>query len=286
MAAGAWEQGCLRLDPKWYYAEQFFGLRAVGRGLLVPDTHVHLDAEAFDADRDDVVRRAGEAGVDRILAVGSDLTSSKKTVDIASEYESVYAAVGVHPHEAQTFAHDADQVHALLSRPKVVAVGEIGLDYARATAPREVQQEVFRRQLDWARHEGLPVSVHNRDADRDVLSLVIEAKVQCVLHCFSGSWDFALTALEAGVLISFAGNLTFPKAQTLREVAEKVPADRVLIETDAPVLAPQAWRGRRNEPAYVVATLEALGAAQNTPPELMSEVISATADRLFAWRIR
>jgi TatD DNase family protein len=216
--------------------------------------------------------------------VGSDLSSSRKSVDIAFQYEPVYAAVGVHPHEAHTFEQDAAQVHALLSQPKVVAIGEIGLDYARSTAPREVQHEAFRRQLDWARREGLPVSVHNRDADSDVLSLLLEAEVTGVLHCFSGSWDFALAAIEAGLQISFAGNLTFPRAQALRDVAERVPADRVLIETDAPVLAPQAWRGRRNEPAYIVATLETLAAAQSMPPGSMSEVISATADRLFAWR--
>jgi TatD DNase family protein len=251
---------------------------------LLPDTHAHLDSAAFDGDRDDVVQRALDAGVDRILAVGSDLESSKKSIEIASRYEPVYAAVGIHPHEAQTFKQDADRLRALLSHPKVVAVGEIGLDYYRSTASRENQQKAFRQQLGWARTEGLPVSVHNRAADSDVLTLLIEAQVAGILHCFSGTWEFGRTAIDAGMVISFAGNLTFPKADTLREVAGNVPIDRVLLETDSPVLAPQTWRGRRNEPAYVVATLATLAAAQDKPPDLVSEAISSTADRLFAWR--
>jgi TatD DNase family protein len=192
--------------------------------------------------------------------------------------------VGIHPHDADTFERDADGVHALLAHPKVVAVGEIGLDYVRSTASRDVQLQAFRQQLGWAGREGMPVSVHNREADSDVLDLLIEVNVAGVLHCFSGSWDFAHSAIEAGLLISFAGNLTFPNARELREVAQRAPVDRVLVETDAPVLAPQPWRGRRNEPSYVIATLETLAAAQDKPVEAIRDVLSSTADRLFAWR--
>lgn len=231
-----------------------------------------------------MIERAREAGVDRILAVGSDLESSAKAVDLARAYDEVYAAVGMHPHEAGRFEADADGLLALINEPKVVAVGEIGLDYYRDLVPRRVQLDVFRRQTDWAVVHKLPVSVHNRDADEDVIDVVEQAGVAAVLHCFSGELAFAKQALGIGCHLSFAGNLTFPKSVDLRNVAARVPLNRVLVETDAPVLAPQFKRGRRNEPAYMVATAERLAEVRNETLPMVSRAVSQNADALFGWR--
>jgi TatD DNase family protein len=196
----------------------------------------------------------------------------------------VYAAVGIHPHEASHFAREAADVRSLLSEGKVVAVGEIGLDYHRDWVAGADQRTAFVEQVQWARDRDLPVSVHNRDADVDVLAILRQQGVRGVLHCFSGSWDFARSALDASMHLSFAGNLTYPKAADLREVAAKVPLDRTLIETDAPVLAPQPWRGRRNEPAFILATLEALAQVRGVSASCLATCVSRNADSLFAWR--
>lgn len=251
---------------------------------LLPDTHTHLDAAAFDGDREAVLVRAAGAGVDRILAVGTDLSSSRRAVELASAYKSVFAAAGIHPHDVERFAEESEGVRALLERDKVVAVGEIGLDYYRPGSPRDTQLAAFRTQVEWAQERSLPVSVHNRAADQDILAVLSEATVQVILHCFDSSWEFAERALEAGYYVSFAGNLTYPKSAGLRDVASRVPLDRALVETDCPVLAPQPWRGRRNEPCYVLATAEALAAAQNRPLSAVADSVSANAELLFGWR--
>jgi TatD DNase family protein len=250
---------------------------------LLPDTHAHLDAAAFSQDLDSILQRALEAGISRILAVGSDLATSRRAVELAGSHDIVYAAAGIHPHEAARFSAEADQVRALLSLPKVVAVGEIGLDYVRDGVPRAAQLAAFQEQLSWARAADLPVSVHNRGADRDILAAVSRAGVHTILHCFSGTEAFARQALDAGHNLSFAGNLTFPKAVELRAVACIVPDDRLLVESDAPVLAPQPRRGRRNEPALVMITAHELANARNVSLELLARHVSANADRLFSW---
>jgi len=251
--------------------------------LLFPDTHAHLD-QAFDGDLDAVLERAREAGVDRVLAVGSDLRSSQKAVAIAGTYAAVYAGVGIHPHEARRFEEEGDGIRALLGAPKVVAVGEIGLDYYRELAPRHMQRKAFREQLIWARERGLPVSVHNRSADDDILAALGTAGVTSILHCFSGTWEMARVALGQGHFLSFAGNVTYPRATDLREIAARVPTDRMLVESDAPVLAPQQWRGRRNEPGYVRATLAALASVKGMPFEHVASLVEGNADRVFSWR--
>lgn len=253
-------------------------------GSLLPDTHAHLGDPAFDSDRDVVVRRAREAGIDRILTVGSDLASSRRAVELSRAYPSVYAAVGVHPHHASQFEREAEDVRRLLQAEKVVAVGEVGLDYYRDGVAAETQREAFRTQLRWAQEAGLPVSVHNRDADADVLALLDEIGVRAVLHCFSGTQTIAERALAAGHILSFAGNITFPRAEMVRQVAATVPADRLLTESDAPVLAPQPWRGRRNEPAHVTATCETLATVRGVPAPCLAPRISRTADEVFGWR--
>lgn len=230
-----------------------------------------------------MLERAWQAGVNRILAVGSDLRSSHTAVALAHRHEPVYAAVGIHPHEAARFEREAEEVRSLMGANKVVAIGEIGLDYYRQVAPREVQIEAFRQQLAWAGQTGLPASVHNREADDEVLETIRESGALAVLHCFSGTREMARCAIERGHYISFAGNLTFPRAAPLRDIAGNVALDQVMIESDAPVLAPQPWRGRRNEPAYVRSTLETLAAVHDVAFEAAAQAVTENAHRIFGW---
>lgn len=248
------------------------------------DTHAHLDDPAFHADLDAVLLRASDAGVERILAVGTDVESSRRAVALAQQYTTVFAAVGIHPHEADHYDEQQEAIRSLLHEDKVVAIGEIGLDYVRERAPRTAQLHAFHEQLRWAEDLRLPVSVHNRGADDDVLNAVQEHDVRVVLHCFSSSPEFARRSLSAGCYLSFAGNLTFPKSESIRDAARQVPLDRLLIESDAPVLAPQPWRGRRNEPAHVVRTAEVSAELQNVSLESLKEHLQNSADHLFGWR--
>lgn len=247
------------------------------------DAHLHLDDAAFDADRDTVVQRAREAGVVRMLAVGSNLESSRRAVALAARYEEVYAAIGLHPHEASSFDRNWRSLKALLDEPKVVAVGEIGLDWVRSDASEEDQRKVFRAQLGWAKDRDLPVSVHNREADGDVLEEMSTAGVRAVLHCFSGNRPFAEQAVGEGFLVSFAGNVTFPRADVLRDAVSAVPLDRLLVETDSPVLAPQPWRGRRNEPAYVAAIVNVIASVLDLTAEEVATRTCENAAMLFRW---
>ena len=197
----------------------------------------------------------------------------------------MFAAVGVHPTELENWESEEPAVRLLLESAKVVAIGEIGLDFVRATASREQQREAFRVQLDWAAERGLPVSIHNRGADRDVLEMVSMFAGTAVLHCFSGSQEYAAEALDQGCFLSFAGNVTFPRAEVLRAVAAWVPLDRVLVESDAPVLAPQPWRGRRNEPAYTKITAETVAAVRNLDLPSLTSALTRNAHTVFGWGV-
>jgi TatD DNase family protein len=231
------------------------------------DSHAHIDGPEFDADRDEVVERARAAGVVAILNVGTgdphgpDL---QRAVSVAERYEGVYAAVGVHPHDARLFdEHAAERVYELArSSERVIAWGEIGLDYHYDNSPREVQREVFARQLRLARELKLPVVIHSREADAETVEILGSewggAGLGGIMHCFGGGWELAEGVLELGFMISFAGNVTFKKAEALREVARRVPVERLLVETDCPFLTPVPFRGRRNEPARVVETARCL----------------------------
>jgi TatD DNase family protein len=230
-----------------------------------------------------VIANAISVGVDRMLSVGIDLESSRASVALARGQPSVEAAVGVHPSTAHTFESDAGAVRELVEQGQPCAIGEIGLDYARCTTPRESQKQTFRTQLEWAAEADLPVVVHNRDAHEDVLSGLCDAGVRGVLHCFSGDEAFAGAALTAGLLISFAGNITYKNATSLRDVARTVPLDRLLIETDSPYLPPEGWRGRRNEPARVGAVAECLGEIHGLTVEEIGAITTANAARLFRW---
>lgn len=233
---------------------------------MFADSHAHIDGPEYDADRDEVIARAGEVGVRAILNVGTgdphggDL---ERAVALAERYENVWAAVGVHPHDAKLFDKRAEEVLlALVTRPRVIAWGEIGLDFHYNHSPRAAQREVFRRQLWLAREAGLPVIIHSRAADDETIEILREewsgAAHGGIMHCFGGGWPMAEGALALGFMISFAGNVTFKKAEPLREVAKQVPLERLLIETDCPYLTPVPFRGRRNEPARVVETARCL----------------------------
>jgi TatD DNase family protein len=245
----------------------------------VIDTHAHLDA-CGDAP-DVVVARAREAGVDRIVAVGTGLDSCRATLAIAEQEEGVFAALGVHPHQAADGDGERlDELRALLAHPKAVAVGETGLDFYRDYAPHERQAELFDAELALAAELGKAVVVHTRAADAETAAALVRFSGTVVLHCFSSS-DLLPVALERGYFVSFAGNVTYPKAEALRAAAAQVPADRLLVETDSPYLAPQSRRGRPNEPANVVHTVAALAAARGVQPDDLAAQIDENARAAF-----
>jgi TatD DNase family protein len=245
----------------------------------VIDTHAHLGA--LD-DADEAVERAAEAGVTRILTVGTDLDDCRRALSLAERHDGLFAVLGIHPHAAGT-AKTADlaTLRELLGHPKAVAVGETGLDWYRDYAPRDDQERVFTAQLELAGELGKPVVIHTRAADDDTLAALAGFTGTVVLHCFS-SPHLLPAALERGWYVSFAGNATFPKAVDLRLAATQVPAERILAETDSPYLAPQPVRGRRNEPANVVHTLAALAQARSEEPAELGRRIEQNATECFA----
>ncbi|HEX8503620.1 MAG TPA: TatD family hydrolase [Pyrinomonadaceae bacterium] len=254
------------------------------------DSHTHIDGEEFDADRGEVVARARAAGVRAILNVGTGDPHGgnfERAVEVAGRYEGVYAAAGVHPHDARLYDEAAERrlLGVLRGSEKVVALGEIGLDYHYDNSPREAQREVFARQLRLAQSLSLPVIIHSREADEETLE-ILRAEYAGgvrggVMHCFGGGPALAEGALGLGFHISFAGNVTFKKAEALREVAAAVPLGRLLVETDCPFLAPVPLRGRRNEPAYVVETARFLAGLRGIGHEELGRATSENFARLF-----
>jgi TatD DNase family protein len=243
------------------------------------DTHAHLDAATDGAQA--LVRRAREAGVTRIVAVGSGIDSCRVTLRLADEHDGVFATLGIHPHQAGgDEARRLPELRELLATDGAVAVGETGLDFYRDYAPREAQLELFERQLALAHELGKPLVVHSRAADEETARTLAGFDGSVVLHCFS-SPGLLPVALERGYYVSFAGNVTYPKADELRAAAAAVPADRILAETDSPYLAPQPMRGRENEPANVVHTLEALAAVRGEEPRALETRIESNAAAAF-----
>ena len=241
------------------------------------DTHAHLDACADPPD--ELVRRAREAGVGRILTVGTTIERSRVALELADWHPEVFAILGIHPHEASE-DHDLDALGALLAHPRAVAVGETGLDFFRDYAPHDRQGALFRQHLGLAAELGKPVVIHNRAADEAVLEELASFDGTVVLHCFS--YPSALpTALDRGYYVSFAGNATYKNASELRVAAAQVPLDRILTETDAPYLAPEPLRGRPNEPANVVHTLQALAHARGEAPDELAAQVDENAKRAF-----
>ncbi|HEV2914023.1 MAG TPA: TatD family hydrolase [Pyrinomonadaceae bacterium] len=254
------------------------------------DSHAHIDGEEYDADRAEVIERARDAGVRAILNVGTGDPHSgslERAVEVAEQFESVYAVVGVHPHDARLFDEAARQRLARLlgQSSRVIALGEIGLDYHYDHSPREVQRRVFCEQLRMARSMALPVIIHSRSADDDTVSILRDewrdAPRGGIMHCFGGSASMAQSVLALGFMVSFAGNLTFRKADSLREVARLVPLDRLLVETDCPFLAPVPFRGRRNEPARVVETARCLAELHDTDAAEMGCITTGNFHRFF-----
>jgi len=245
----------------------------------VIDTHAHLDACAEPAD--DLVSRAREAGVRRIVSVGTGLDSCRETLEIASRHEGVFAALGVHPHEAGgPDAGKLEELRELLDHDRAVAVGETGLDFYRDYAPHDRQRELFDRQLALAAELGKTVVVHTRAASDETAAALESFGGTVVLHCFSAP-ELLSVVLDRGYYVSFAGNVTYPKAEDLREAARAVPRERLLAETDSPYLAPQLRRGRPNEPANVVHTVAALAEARGEDAEELGAQIEANASAAF-----
>ncbi|MDO3380060.1 TatD family hydrolase [Geoalkalibacter halelectricus] len=249
------------------------------------DTHAHLDNRPFAQDLEDVIARARDNDVDTILTVGCDLESSRHSIALAQRFTEVYAAVGIHPHDAlQADEEGLRQLRELAVAAKVVALGETGLDYYRDRAPRDAQRLAFRRQIRLARELALPLIVHDRDAHEDILTILREeqaAEVGGVIHCFSGDLAMARACLEMGFYISFPATITYPKNSELREVVRSVPMERLLIETDCPYLAPQPFRGKRNEPAYVRLTAEKVAEIKGLSLEDVARITTLNAGNLF-----
>jgi TatD DNase family protein len=245
----------------------------------VIDTHAHLDACAEPAD--ELVAQALEAGVDRIVSVGSGLDSCRETLAIAARHDGVFAALGVHPHQAaEPDATRLDELRELLADQRAVAVGETGLDFYREYAPHDRQRELFERELELAAELGKTVVVHTRDASTETAATLEAFAGTVVLHCFSAP-DLLPVALERGYYLSFAGNVTYPKAEELREAARAVPSERLLAETDSPYLAPQPRRGRPNEPANIVHTIAALAEARGEDATELAGRLDANASAAF-----
>ncbi len=251
---------------------------------MLIDTHAHIDDEKFAEDRAEVIQRAIDSGVTRMINVGSDIKSSARSVKLAADYNEIYAAVGIHPQEAKTMMKSHDDLLASWAQlPKVVAIGEIGLDYYYENSEREIQKKVFIRQLDLARQMHLPVSIHDRDAHGDTMDILKkEGKgIIGVIHCFSGSWEMAHDLLRKGWFIGVDGPVTFKNAAKLPEIVQQVPLDRLLVETDSPYLAPVPKRGKRNEPAYVRHVAEKIAALRNMEFEAFAKATTENARHLF-----
>ncbi len=256
------------------------------------DSHCHIDGPEYDEDRDDVIARARAAGVTTMLNVGTgDPHSSafERAVALSEQHEEIFCAIGVHPHDAKLFDDPVEtSLVELAKNSRVVAWGEIGLDYHYDHSPREVQREVFRRQLRIARSLNLPVVIHSREAKDDTIAILREEldvyERAGVLHCFGGNLQMALDAIDLGFLISFAGNLTFKKAQDLRDIARQLPLDRLLVETDCPYLTPVPFRGKRNEPARVVETAKCLAELHDRQVNDVGRITSENFARLFGVR--
>lgn len=258
--------------------------------MSLVDSHCHLDSKPFDADRDDVIARARSAGVETMLAIGTgdgppDLEAA---IRLAEAYPFIYATVGVHPHDAAKATPETwSELIALAAHPRCVAFGEIGLDYHYDFSPRETQRAAFAAQLQIARDAGLPVVIHTREAWDDTVALIREhwdARLGGIFHCFSAGPREAEQALELGFHVSFSGIVTFPRATDIHEAARIVPEDRLLVETDAPYLAPIPHRGKRNEPAYVLRTAERLAELRACSPADIAKQTTANFQRLCLQR--
>jgi TatD DNase family protein len=265
----------------------------IGSGLI--DTHCHLEMDAFNPDREEVIKRAHEAGIEAIITIGSDLAGNRGGLELSQKYDFIYSSVGFHPHDAKDFTEEIftqikewarqfkiQNPKSKFQNSKVVAIGEIGLDYHYDNSPREIQRQVFMQQLHLAKEVDLPVIIHSREAKRDTLEIITRSGVNSgVFHCFSGDMDMAEQAMALGFYISVAGPVTFKHAKNLKEIAQAIPDNYLLIETDSPYLTPEPFRGRRNEPAYLVHTAQIVAALRKVSLGDISRITTLNAKRLF-----
>jgi len=249
------------------------------------DTHVHLNAEQFNDDLQEVIDRAIAEGVTNMVVVGFDELTIKKAIELAEEYDFIHASVGWHPVDAIDMTPEhLDWLKELASHPKVVALGEMGLDYYWDKSPKEIQKEVFRKQIRLAREVKLPIIIHNRDATADIVEILKEenaGEVGGIMHCYSGSVETALECIDMNFYISLGGPVTFKNAKKPKEVAESIPLDRLLVETDCPYLTPHPYRGKRNEPAYVKLIAEEIAGLKGLSFEEIAEATTQNAKKIF-----
>lgn len=250
---------------------------------MLIDSHCHLDFPNFEKDFDAVLARAQKIGVTKFVNPGVDLASSKRAIALADSYENIFVAVGFHPSEAEKLSFDNFiALEKMAENSKVVAIGEIGLDFFKNQNSQKIQIEVFEKQLELAQKLDLPVIIHSREADAEIFEVLEKfPKIRGVFHCFGGDWSFAEKVLVKGFLIGLTGIVTFPNAVNVREVAEKIPLEKLLIETDAPFLAPQKFRGKRCEPAFVYEVAAEIAKIKNLPLEKVVEQTTINAEKLF-----
>ncbi|WP_430789411.1 TatD family hydrolase [Virgibacillus flavescens] len=250
------------------------------------DTHVHLNARQFKEDRDEVIKRAFDAGVTQMVVVGFDRETIPLAIEIAEQYETIYAAVGWHPVDAIDMTdEDLAWIEELATHPKVVAIGEMGLDYHWDKSPKDIQKEVFRKQIQLAKKVHMPIIIHNREATEDIITILQEenaAEVGGIMHCYNDTVEYVQACLDMNFYISLGGPVTFKNARDPKEVAVEVPLNRLLVETDAPFLAPHPNRGKRNEPSYVTLVAEKIAELRNISIEELSEITTENARRFFS----
>jgi TatD DNase family protein len=264
--------------------------------MIFVDSHCHVDGAEFDADRDEVIERAENAGVKMMLVVGTGEPRSgnfERAVALAEKHENIFASIGVHPHDAKTFDAEAENqlINLAKSSKKVVAWGEIGLDFYYEHSPKKVQEDVFRKQIRIAKKLDLPIIIHSREAEAETVRILTE---ECsgkdfrggVMHCFGGTAAMAESLMKIGFLISFAGNVTFKKAENLRDAARVVPLDKLLVETDCPYLAPIPFRGKRNEPSFVVETAKFLAEFYGVALEELAKQTTENFEKFFKLKIQ
>lgn len=249
------------------------------------DTHVHLNAEQYKEDLEEVIERAQSEGVANMVVVGFDRPTIEKAMALVEKYDFLYAAVGWHPVDAIDMTEaDLQWIEELSAHPKVVALGEMGLDYYWDKSPKEIQKEVFRKQIALAKRVKLPIIIHNREATQDIVDILKEERAEevgGVMHCFSGSEEVAKECMKMNFYISFGGPVTFKNAKKVKEVAAEIPLERLLIETDCPYLTPHPFRGKRNEPAHVKLVAEEIALLKNLPFEEIASVTTENAKKLF-----
>ena len=254
---------------------------------MLVDSHCHLDFPDFKEELDDVVRRAELAGVGHMVTICTRIKKFDEVKAIAERYDNVFCSVGTHPHNAdEELDYSAEDIAKLADHPKCVAIGEVGLDYFYDNAPREAQAEGFRRHIKAARMTGLPLSIHTRDAEDDTIAILKEGMEEgafpALLHCYSSNRELAMRSLEMGLYVSLSGILTFKRSQEIRDTIKDVPLDRLLVETDAPYLAPMPYRGKRNEPSYVVNTAQVLADVKGVSLEEITKITTDNFFRLFS----